>query len=109
MYKIKTTSYNIDAKIAPDVEILEEGYATKEGAEWVAIGLAKALCDELNKIDNKNGNYFEIGSYKEVYFPGGIICPFYPVSILWYDHAPDDRMCDCDVRIVVGYEIFEEN
>ena len=109
MYKIKTISYDVDPKVTPEVEILEERYATSEEAERAATKLAEELCNDLNVIGRKHSNYFEVGSYEEVYLPGGVICPYYPVSVLWYDHAPDDRMNDCDIRIVAGYEIIQEN
>lgn len=32
---------------------------------------------------------------------------FFPVAVIFYDHAPWDRKNDCDIRIVTGYTIVE--
>ena len=106
MYKIKQIYYDVNPDVKPDVTLLEGVYNSKNDAEKSALSLANKTCASLNEGGNAQGNYFETGKYEEVYLPGGVICPYYPVSVLWYDHAPDDRMNDCDIRIVVGYEII---
>lgn len=32
---------------------------------------------------------------------------FFPVAVVFYDHAPWDRDNDCDIRIVTGYDIIK--
>ena len=32
---------------------------------------------------------------------------FFPVAVIYYDHAPWDRDFDCDIEIVTGYYIVE--
>lgn len=32
---------------------------------------------------------------------------FFPVTTVYYDHAPWDRDFDCEIQIVTGYEIVE--
>lgn len=32
---------------------------------------------------------------------------YFPVAVIYYDHAPWDRENDCDIKIVTGYTIVE--
>ena len=106
MYGIKMTCYYAD-KTEPREKIHTSYFDSRKKAEEVAHNLALMECDELNEDGNVNGNYFEVGEYKEIYSADGENCVCFPIAVLWYDKAPDDRENDCQIRVVTGYEIFK--
>lgn len=107
MYRIKKTCYNANKTIKPYERIHCAHFNSKKDAEDAMLTFAQMECEDLNKEGNKNGNYFEVGEFEEIYASDGTAYPCYPVSVLWYDKAPDDRENDYQIRIVTGYSVFK--
>ena len=108
MYRIKMICYNANKKVKPYEKTHCAHFNSRKDAEEAMLTFAKMECDDLNKEGNKNGNYFEVGEFEEVYASDGTAYPSFPISVLWYDKAPDDRENDCEIRVVTGYEVIEE-
>lgn len=107
MFKIKKINYDVNKKVAPSEEIVDLVYETEEAATLSAKLLARRICERLNAEGNRYGNFFEVGECEEIFNDDGKDCECYPVSVLWYDHAPDDRENDCQIRHVIGFECVE--
>ena len=95
VYRIKKTCYYADPNVKPYNEYMAAMFADREFAILAAMRCAKKECKSLNAGGNRYGNFFEVNDYSGSF----------DVSVDWYDHAPKDRINDCDIRTVTGYTV----
>lgn len=98
MYRIKLTCFDVDPSVPAKEEIFDAEFESEEEAYETALVSAVEECERLNHGGNEHGNYFEVNEGGEEY----------DIAVEWYDHAPDDRENDCDIRTVTGYTIEED-
>lgn len=91
----------------------EDGNGTYETYDKALIACYEDALDETQELmaDSNLFGWFEI--YKDFEITEAYEneklehTSFFPVTVIYYDHAPWDRDYDCEIKIVTGYTIVE--
>lgn len=91
----------------------EDGIGTYETYDKALIACYKNALDEAQSLMSNADliGWFEVNTDFEItqtYANEHLKdVMFFPVSVIYYDHAPWDRDFDCDIEIITGYYIVE--